>query len=393
MNLLILKNNKSLIIDETVSWQKINHPARTDDYDKCVRDLNFVFDAYIDDLAFDTTRNITYIASKYWFNDERQIKEYETEIAVHDYMIERMLFDRSSEIIAKDNLHNKNLGVTIDTTSLSNILQNRHTTEEKLVNLKSILIEAIKSGPKYMNYSHMHKYQYVIKYDTEKLPDPFIIKQSLYEAWSSTPSKQQFMPYNIFVLGPDDKKVKEMIYYKALLKEFETNFQKYNVDATDPLAVEEAMMNQRRPPQYLNYKTAPYILICTQRVEKQLNPFNALRALQGWNFEQTTSEWQKDPKRKNRAKGLAMIEIGMFTQAFSNLCLKHNIDVSHTRCLPTTMDFWTEPEFSFLENPPQLILSAGFGKEYRRDFYPDLTHGMDYRPDFEKIVKFISATE
>jgi hypothetical protein len=88
-----------------------------------------------------------------------------------------------------------------------------------------------------------------------------------------------------------------------------------------------------------------------------------------------------------------MIEIGMFTQAFSNLCLKHNIDVSHTRCLPTTMDFWTEPEFSFLENPPQLILSAGFGKEYRRDFYPDLTHGMDYRPDFERIVKFISGTK
>jgi hypothetical protein len=38
-------------------------------------------------------------------------------------------------------------------------------------------------------------------------------------------------------------------------------------------------------------------------------------------------------------------------------------------------------------------MSAGFGKEYRRDFYPDLTHGMDYRPNFERIVKFISGTE
>jgi len=69
MNLLILKNNKSLIVDETINWQKINHPTRTDDYDKCVRDLNFVFDAYIDDLTFNTTKNITYVASRYWFND------------------------------------------------------------------------------------------------------------------------------------------------------------------------------------------------------------------------------------------------------------------------------------------------------------------------------------
>jgi hypothetical protein len=232
-----------------------------------------------------------------------------------------------------------------------------------------------------------------MKYDTEKLPDPFIIKQSLYEAWASTPSKQQFMPYNIFVLGPDDKKVKEMIYYKALVKEYQTNFPKWNVDVSDHLAVEAAFLSHRSLPQYLNYKTAPYILICTQRVEDQVNPFNKIQISNGFNFEQITREWQTDPKRKNRAQGLAMIEIGMFTQAFSNLCLKHNIDISHTRCLPTTMDFWTEPEFSFLENPPQLIMSAGFGKEYRRDFYPDLTHGMDYRPNFERIVKFISGTE
>ena len=382
MNIQTLKNNKSLIIDETISWQKINHPTRTGEYDKCVRDLNFVFDAYLDDLTFNTTRNIIYISSRYWFNDERQIQDYETEIAVHDYMMERILVDRDSQQQTPPTEY-----------PLLSTLQSRQVTVDELINLKSILIETIKIGPKYMNYSHMHKYQYVMKYDTEKLPDPFIIKQSLYEAWASTPSKQQFMPYNIFVLGPNDKKVKEMIYYKALVKEYQTNFPKWDVDVSDHLAVEKAFLSHRSLPQYLNYKTAPYILICTQRVEDQINPFNKIQISNGFNFEQITREWQTDPKRKNRAQGLAMIEIGMFTQAFSNLCLKHNIDISHTRCLPTTMDFWTEPEFSFLENPPQLIMSAGFGKEYRRDFYPDLTHGMDYRPNFERIVKFISGTE
>lgn len=387
MNTRILKNKKSLIIDETIIWQKINHPTRTDDYNKCVRDLSFVFDAYIDDLTFDSTRNIKYIASKYWFNNERQIQDYETEIAVHNYMMERILANCDSQVIDQDPI------TASDTTVLSTLMQARLVEVEKLVNLKSILIETIKSGPEYMNYSHMHKYQYVMNYDTEKLPDPFIIKQSLYEAWASTPSKQQFMPYNIFVLGPDDKKAKEMIYYKALAREYETNFQKWDVDELDVIALEKAWLEHRPLPQYLNYKTAPYILICTQRVENQLNPFNKLRASEGWNFEQSDTAWQKDPKRKNRALGLAMIEIGMFVHAFSNLCLKHSIDISYTRCLPTTMDFWTEPEFSFLENPPQLILSAGFGKEYRRDFYTGVTHGNDHKPDFERIVKFIDSTQ
>lgn len=382
LNIQTLKDKKSLIIDETINWQKINHPTRTNDYDKCVRDLNFVFDAYIDDLTFNTTRNITYIASTYWFNDERQIQNYETEIAVHDYMMERILVNR-------DNQTGVQYRAATTKFALLPALQSRKLTVDELFNLKSILIETIKIGPKYMNYSHMHKYQYVMEYDTEKLPDPFIIKQSLYEAWNTTPSKQHFMPYNIFVLGPDDKKIKEMIYYKALVKEYNTNFSRYNVDVSDPLAIEKAFLSHHHKPQYFNYKTAPYILICTQRVEDQVNPFNKMQQSKGLNFEQTTSEWQKDPKRKNRAIGLAMIEIGMFVQSFSNLCLKHNIDISHLRCLPTTMDFWSEPEFSFLENPPQLIISAGFGKTYRRDFYPTLTHGMDHRPDFERIVKFI----
>lgn len=382
LNIHKLRNNKSLIIDETISWQKINHPTRTNDYNKCIRDLNFVFDAYVDDLTIESTRNIKFIASKYWFNDERQIQDYEIEIAVHNYMIDRMLVDRDTQVI-------NNYWGTTPETALISTLQSRHVTADELINLKSILIETIKIGPKYMNYSHMHKYQYVMEYDTENFPDPFLIKQSLYEAWSSTPSKQQFMPYNIFVLGPDDKKVKEMIYYKALVKEYETNFPKWDVDVSDPIAVEKAFLSHRSPPQYINYKTAPYILICTQRVEDQINPFNKLQMSRGFNFEQITSDWQKDPKRKNRALGLALIEIGMFIQTFSSLCLKHNIDISYTRCLPTTMDFWTEPEFSFLENPPQLIISAGFGKKYRRDYYPDLTHSIDYKPDFERIVKFI----
>jgi hypothetical protein len=232
-----------------------------------------------------------------------------------------------------------------------------------------------------------------MNYDTEKIPALFMIKQSLYEAWSTTPSKQQFMPYNIFVLGPDDKKIKELIYYKAVVNEYKTNSSRYDVDESDVMALEKAMTSQRDIPLYANLKTAPYVLICTQRVEDQPTPYVKHRTSLGFNFEQTDLSWQVDPKRKNRAQNTALLEIGMFVQSFANLCLKHNIDISHTRCLPTTMDFWTEPEFSFLKNPPQLIMSAGFGKDYRREMFDEITHAIDYRPDFERVVKFLGETK
>ena len=84
----ILLSKKSSIIENTIQWQKNNFIERTQDYEKCSRDLNIVLTAYIDDLRSDSTRNITYIGSKYWFNDVRQIADHNTEIAIHKYMIE-----------------------------------------------------------------------------------------------------------------------------------------------------------------------------------------------------------------------------------------------------------------------------------------------------------------
>jgi hypothetical protein len=359
-----LLTNKSRIIENTIQWQKNNFIERTQDYEKCSRDLNIVLTAYIDDLRSGSTRNITYVGSKYWFNDIRQISDHNTEIAIHNYMIEYI-----------------NNNILLATTD-----------QKQLLNLKNILIKIIEFGPEYMTYSHMHKYRYIMEYDTEDVPDIHLIKQALYESWNTTPSKQNFMPYNIFVLGPEDKKIKELIYYNALVQEYNTNHHRYDINESDPVAIEKAMIDHRVSVQYTNLKTAPYVLICTQRVETIPNPFNQYLANKGWNYEQTESSWTKDPKVKNRAYGLSFLEIGMFIHSFSNLCLMHGIDVSYTRCLPTDMDFWSNPEFNFLETPPQIIVTAGKGKQSRREHYPHANHGIDYRPDFERVVKFITKT-
>jgi len=357
----LLKNNKSNIIENVIIWLKDNFGIESNKIEKYEKNLNFVLTAYVDDLVSYSNRNIKYIGSKYWFNDVRQIENHIIEIEMQNFMANYIV---------------------------NNIVEN---DEDKrfILNLKDTLVKIIGFGPEFMTYSHMHKYRYIIEYDTENIPDLHLIKQFLHEAWNTIPSKQNFMPYNIFVLGPEHKEIKDKIYYKALVNEYLSNSARYDVNIEDPKSVEKAMLMHRSPPQYINLKTAPYVLICTQRIEYEPNPHNLSFSLKGWNFEQMNSEWKTNPQKNNRAYGVALIEIGMFIQSFSNLCLMHNIDISHTRCFSTNISFWNEPEFNFLENPPQIILTAGKGKISRRDYYGEISHGYDYRPDFEKIVKFV----
>lgn len=356
-----MNSAKTQIIEAVVNWQKEHYPDRTSDYEKCYRDLNIVFTAYIDDLTYSSTRNISYVSRRYWWNGQRQIVDYVAELALHNFMIDYVIN-------------------TIATTA-------SEEDKNKLIDLKNILVHTIEHGPEYMNYDYMHRYKYIMEYDTEKIPDEHVINQCLYEAWETTPSKQQFMPYNVFVLGPGNQTIKNKLYLNALVREYKTNFTKWDVDENDLIAVETAFLKNRVPPQYLNFKTAPYVLIFSQRINNTANPFNQQLVDRGWSFEQITDDWAYDESKPNRGKGLSMIEIGMFAHSFSNLCLRHNIDISFTRCLPMEMEWWSE--FNFLNTPPQLIMTAGYGTVDRRTFYNGIPHGSDHRPDFDQVVKFI----
>lgn len=350
--------NLDSTIEATIKWQKENYPERTDNYEKCERDLKFVLTAYQDDIDSNSTRSITYIASKYWFADKRQVQNHHVELAVHEFAVDYIL-------------KNANLGIE---------------EAEKLVELKNILLKIIEHGPEYMNYTHMHKYRYIMEYDKDDHLDPHIVKQCLHEAWNTNPSKQNMMPFNVFVLGPDKQHIKEMVYYKSVQREYKTNYVRYSsIDENDYIAIDRECHKHRSPPQYTNFKTAPYMLLLSQRVATA-NPWNKwLVDNMHMNFEQLKS----DTEGLKRGFGLAVLEIGMFVNTFSNLCLMHGIDISHTRCLPTEMEFWKEPEFDFLAQPPQLIMTIGKGIRTRREFYSNIRHAYDYKPDFEDIVKFV----
>lgn len=82
-----INRDRETIIKNAVGWLKYNYPSRTSSYDKCSRDINFVLDAYVKDIKNRSICNIINVASKYWKDGERQIVDYEAELAVHQFII------------------------------------------------------------------------------------------------------------------------------------------------------------------------------------------------------------------------------------------------------------------------------------------------------------------
>ena len=216
------------------------------------------------------------------------------------------------------------------------------------------------------------KYQYVVEYDTEQHVDEKLIRNLLQEAIFTTPSKNSMMPYRVHVIGPEDEFIRHRLYEKSRDNEDRINAKRTNVTGLSKLR-----RKGKKIYQYKNLYTAPYIFIFTQRLISKTNPYYQERLDKGFFYEQCAD--------LKLSKSTALLEIGMFVHNFGMLCLKNNIDISHTRCLPAHYD---EPEFDFIQNPVLLVMTAGKGKIYRRDPPHGPSYDYDYKPSFDEVVTF-----
>lgn len=166
-NLITRKNE---IVNEAILWLKANYPKRTSSYNKCVRDIGYVIDAYIVDLTNNTSKNIIGIGNKFWVNNVRQINSYQAEIAVHNYIV----------------------------TYIS-----RFITTEQLINqitsLKNIFVSIIETGPvnqqDFLQLTNsMQRCQR--NFDLKKTISNDIVNQ-LYDVGYSTPTKQNLNSFQI----------------------------------------------------------------------------------------------------------------------------------------------------------------------------------------------------
>ena len=247
----------------------------------------------------------------------------------------------------------------------------------------------------FKNYHYVKSYLNNIVSDNEIISKNVDkqIKKSLHTAWLQTPSKNNFMPYKVHILGPQFVKEKQEIYWLCLGQETKadgnpitsrSDLLDYDKEKS-PSTKKGKLDRLSGRSDYQNIISAPYVLIFTQRVEDTLNDVQKWKISKGRVFEQMATHGNK----KSSAKITALLEIGMFSTNFASECLAANIDISHTLCFPSNRKDWPQEYFAFLDDNPLLIMTAGMGENYRST----KEQTGDQKPDFDRIVNIISKDD
>ena len=225
----------------------------------------------------------------------------------------------------------------------------------------------------------MKNYSYVLGFSKKEV-DKNLIDTALNYAWKNTPSKNNFMNYNVHVLGPKNKDLRKSLYYKCLANQSDCNKEGFqnNLEEYDKYLDLVGLV-----PNFRNILSAPYIIIYTQRVSEVVNSVQQVNVDKGVVFEQT---FDKGTKKYHNAHGIARFESGMFSANLSNKCLELGLDVSYIGCMPLEESKWSEPEWSFIKDKPIMIQLIGYGKLYKKDKIDPST---DLKPPFEKVVNIL----
>ena len=212
--------------------------------------------------------------------------------------------------------------------------------------------------------------KYVREYDSSANIPESLIYDLLQKTWKVTPSKNNFMPYTIHVVGPKDQKYKDLVYRNAASNEGN------NDGLSNPLEIRYSS----NLPNYANILNCSYLLIFTMRLEDKPNPHQKILIDRGHKYEAV------DENKLNDMYSTASFEAGLFCDAFSGMCLENDIDVSYTGCFHRKIDQWAD--IPFVKRKPIILMTVGKAKVYFDDIKNDIQK-QDVRPDFDRIVNFI----
>ena len=221
-----------------------------------------------------------------------------------------------------------------------------------------------------MIYDTLKTRRFVRKYDnTVDIPES-LIDSLLRKTWEVTPSKNNFMAYNVHVIGQglENQKYKEATYLNCLGNE--AHGDGININDIIPQRYSTYL------PNYSNILSCSYLLIFTMRLETEPSPMIQWSVNRGHNFEAL------DESKLDHLVPLSAFEIGLFADAFGGMCLENDLDVSVIGCFSKDLSTWTD--LPFITRKPVMTMTVGKAKEYLQRPRPH-----DLRPNYEKIVNFI----
>ena len=362
---MILEEKKQEIIAATIEWQKLNFPNRTKHYDKCERDLNYVLEAYIADIKEGSDYNTSYIGIRFWQGDELQIKQPEVEVAVHNFLVEYI----TSHYMVDAELSNK------------------------LIILKDKFIHILNTGlPPGIEKTHSKRRQIRQAWRSDKVPSESLIHNLLQRTMNVAPSKQNLFPFKIHAFGPDNEVERDIVAQICCLWE-KGAVNNWNRDRDT---------GDRNP-----YKKAPWVMVFESRL---CEPNTYVREYSEWveedHYWTRFTQCDKDRFRSMCNTKLTSIEVGMFIQTFTGLCLENDIHVSYIRSFPDWL--WKDNEGVYkkdvnnqglnwdslqcITEQPLMVIQAGYKADIEDPIASNVVGNsgnfLEDKPDINDIVSY-----
>tara|TARA_B100001996_G_C18671619_1_gene596967 strand:- start:4071 stop:4760 length:690 start_codon:yes stop_codon:yes gene_type:complete len=221
-----------------------------------------------------------------------------------------------------------------------------------------------------------HKRHHVRKYK-DKVPDKKLIEEALWQTWKTTPTKNNAMPYKVFVFGPEHKKEKVLVHEMV---------HKNHISAENT-AVRKGLSTRTEGgvpnPFYEHIKLNPY-LICIHAQPRQPNEFYREQIEKGMFFDQMHESYV------DNFIDTSAVEVGLFLQQLTGYVLEKNLDISYTSCFYRDAQKWRDVGLDHAKWRPIILASIGYAEKYRYEVIKEdgRTH-QDLKPEYEEMIEWV----
>jgi len=221
------------------------------------------------------------------------------------------------------------------------------------------------------------KRKHVKKY-LDTIPDKKLIENALWKAWKTTPSKNNFMAYQLDVYGPDKEMEKEIMW----------NFAVANHINSEDVAVEKGFADKTQEgtpnPYYEHIRYNPYLFVWHGRVCTKANPFYQRQIDTGHFADQMYEEYVE------HISGSTNVEVGIFAANLTVYLLENGLDMSYNSCFVRDKTVWQRSGFNWVTQDPILMMSVGYAERYRRQDLEDWGVSQDdYKPEIGEVVRWL----
>ena len=243
-------------------------------------------------------------------------------------------------------------------------------------------------------FDTMEKRHHVYEYHKKNIPDK-LVKELLYKAWKISPSKHNFMPYKVSVIGPNRQREKSKMWKKCQYnhKRAEAvgaNLPRENLDV-NPYADKPEEYTFNTNPAYNHVKHNSHLLIFSARICKLNGYLKHVVAKEGHYAEQC------EKSEVTNLRVSSSFEASLFAANLTALCIEQGIDVSYNLCFPGRKEEWKNMPYLWYDKEKRYArvfanMSLGYGKYYRHQWLkkvkPDIGH-LDLKPEVDEVIEWV----